>query len=203
MSDSGGENVIDLPRPFAMPSPSDVLANPRQFLHTEQQPGQPAVARVERKLKERPAVPPPAAPADGEEENPGGGPESFEPEGTNYKAFGWAGKKTLPTLRVILKDGSEWPIVYAHLDTNPISGSQFLPRPQGRKGNLIFLRVAGHDGAFMIIIEGVRLRRIWELIMSHQTPWIHELPEGADFVGENDPVIWSITAKAIKPEAGR
>ena len=49
------------------------------------------------------------------------------------------------------------------------------------------------DGAFTVVIEGVRLRRVWELIMGHRTPWIHELPPGVDFVGKDEPVIWSVT----------
>ncbi|HZW29711.1 MAG TPA: hypothetical protein VFF52_03335 [Isosphaeraceae bacterium] len=47
------------------------------------------------------------------------------------------------------------------------------------------------------MIEGLRLRRVWELIMGHQTPWIHELPADAPFLGDNDPVIRSITFKEV------
>src|SRR5205085_1914267 len=141
-----------------------------------------------------------AAPKD-DGDDPGGGPESFDPESTDYKAFGWAGHKTVPTLRIILKDGSEWAIVYAHLDSSPANGSRFVPAPPGRKGNLVVLRVAGHDGVFLVEIEGVRLRRVWELIMGHRTPWIHELPPGVDFVGKDEPVIWSVACKAAVPLA--
>ena len=192
MDDDGDEKVIDLGRTFHLPSPSEIAANPRPFLTPEQQHGP---EKPERKARQRPDVSPKPG-----GDHPGGGPEFFDDESSSYKAFGWAGNKTLPTLRVILKDGSEWAIVYAHLDTNPENGSQFLPKPPGRKGNLVFLRVVGSDGVFMIVIEGIRLRRVWELIMGHLTPWIHELPEGTGFVGDDEPVIWSITAKAIKPE---
>src|SRR5262245_61357111 len=43
----------------------------------------------------------------GEGDNPGGGPEFFDPESADYKAFGWAGNKTLPSLIIILKNGTE------------------------------------------------------------------------------------------------
>src|SRR5438093_11373720 len=104
---------------------------------------------------------------------PGGGPESFDPECPDYKAFGWAGNKTLPSLRIILKDGSEKACLYAHLDSEcPADGCEFIPSAPGRKGNVIRLRFAGQCSVFMVIIEGVRLRRVWELIMGHQTLWI-------------------------------
>lgn len=180
------EKVIDLGKSFGGLSPSDILANPRKFLHGQAPP--------EAKGQGRPATPPEATPK-ADDDNPGGGPESFDDESADYKAFGWAGNKTLPILRLIYKDGSEGLIVYGHIDTNLTNGSQFLPRPPGRKGNLIFLRVVGHDGVFMLVIEGLRLRRIWELILAHKTPWIHELPEGLDFGGNGEPVIWSFTAK--------
>ena len=51
---------------------------------------------------------------------------------------------------------------------------------------------------FLVIIEGLRLRRVWELILGHQTPWIHELPADAPFCNDNDPVIRSITIKEVK-----
>ena len=148
-----------------------------------------------REARQRPDDPPP--PATPESEHPGGGPEFFDAEDAEYKAFGWAGNKTLPTLRVIFKDGSEWAIVYAHLDTHPVQGSRFLPSSPGRKGNLILLRVAGHEGGFLVEIEGIRLRRVWELLMGHLTPWIHELPPGVDFMASEEPVIWSVIARGI------
>lgn len=163
-----------------------------------------AIAERNRHVEKVTAFPdaanPPPKPNEGE---PDGGPESFDPASSDYKAFGRAGNKTLPTLRVIKGDGTEWPIVYAHLDTNPLNGSQFVPKLPGKEGNIIFLRVAGNDGVFMIAIKGIRLRRIWELIMSHQTPWIHERAEGEIFTGGTDAVIWSITATAIKPERAK
>ncbi len=60
----------------------------------------------------------------------------------------------------------------------------FLPSAPGCKGNVIRLRIAGDDGVFMVVIEGLRLRRVWELIMAHKTPWIHELPAELDFIAD-------------------
>lgn len=189
MSGNADEKVIGLGRSFTSPSPADILANPKAYLQSEQ------AVKPERFLRER-AAPTPLGQADPAP----AGSESYDPE-SDYKACGWAGNKTLPTLRLILKDGSEIAIVYGHLDTNPVNGSSFVPKPPGRKGNLIFLRAVGFDGVFMVVIEGIRLRRIWELIMSHQTPWICELPDGMDFASNDEPVIWSITAKGpLKPE---
>jgi hypothetical protein len=132
----------------------------------------------------------------------GGGPESFDPEDADYKAFGWAGNKTLPSLRIILKDGSEKGCLYSHLDSEcPVDGCEFIPSAPGRKGNVIRLRFAGHSSVFMVIIEGVRVRRVWELLMAHQTPWIRELPTDVDFKNDNEPVMKSITFKAVKADA--
>jgi hypothetical protein len=134
--------------------------------------------------------PPPQPPA--ESDDPGGGPEFFDPESADYKAFGWAGNKTLPALIIILKDGTEYAINYCDLASAYPGGSMFLPSAPGFRGNVMRLRVAGDDGAFIIVIEGVRLRRVWELIMGHKTPWIHELPSGFAAVRDGEPVIRSI-----------
>jgi hypothetical protein len=132
----------------------------------------------------------------------GAASESFDPESPDYKACGWAGNKTLPSLRLILKDGSEKGLLYSHLDSEcPSDGCEFIPSAPGRKGNVIRLRFAGHATVFMIIIEGMRLRRVWELLMAHQTPWIHELPTDVHFINDNEPVVKSITFKAVKADA--
>ncbi len=123
---------------------------------------------------------------------PGGGPETFDPESTEYKAFGWAGNVTLPAFSIILKDGSALAVNYADLASAHQGGSVFLPSAPGCKGNVIRLRIAGDDGVFMAVLEGLRLWRVWELIMAHKTAWIRELPERMDFVGGNEPVIWTI-----------
>jgi hypothetical protein len=128
---------------------------------------------------------------------PGGATESFDPESGDYKAFGVAGNKTLPSLIIILKDGSECGINYADLATAWPGGSMFLPSAPGCKGNVIRLRIAGDDGVFTVIIEGVRLRRGWELIMGHKMLWIHELPAGMDFNGDDEPEIRSVTFQRL------
>lgn len=191
MSDDGEEKIIDLGRTFHLTG-RDRLRSPEEIA------GDAKAAGPEKDARKRPDAPPLSKPK--ESEIPVGGPEFFDPESPDYKAFGWGGNKVVPTLRVIRKDDSEWPIVFAHLDTNPLNGSEFLPRPPGRKGQLIFLRVVGNDGVFMIVIEGIRLRRVWELIQGHLTPWIRELPDGGAVFADDEPVIWSVTAKEIKPE---
>jgi hypothetical protein len=137
------------------------------------------------------ADPPPAAQTDSG--NSGGGPECFDPESSDYKAFGWAGNKTVPALIIILKDGSSPVINYCDLASAFPGGSMFLASAPGCMGNVIRLLVAGVRGVFMIVIEGVRLWRVWELIMGHKTPWIREMPGGMGFGGDCDPVIRSIS----------
>ena len=127
----------------------------------------------------------------------GGGTECFDPESADYKAFGWAGNKTVPSLSVILKDGSALGINYADLASAYPGGCAFLPSAPGCKGNVIRLRVAGDAGAFLAVLEGRRLWRGWELLMGHKTPWIRELPEGMDVMGGDEPVIWSIAITAL------
>src|SRR5262245_3917975 len=53
------------------------------------------------------------SPAGGEDAD--AGPEGFDPESTDYKAFGWAGNKAVPSLTLILKDGSAAGINYCDL----------------------------------------------------------------------------------------
>lgn len=132
----------------------------------------------------------------------GAGLESFDPDSADYKAFGWAGNVTVPSLIIILKDGSECGVNYHDLASAYPGGSMFLPSAPGCKGNVIRLLVVGADGLFLVVIEGLRLRRLWELIMGHKTPWIHELPAGVDFTGSADPVIWSIAFKPVRAAAG-
>jgi hypothetical protein len=129
---------------------------------------------------------------------PQAGPEAFNPESGDYKAYGWGENKPLPSLRFILKDRSERAFQYAHLDSHHPDGCQFIPSAPGR-GNVIKLRFAGHSGTILVMIEGLRLRRLWELIMSHQTPWIHELPADVNFHGDSDePVVKSLTFETVK-----
>ena len=151
---------------------------------------------VERSRREggNPEIPAPPAPSAGPEQP---GPESFDPESRDYKAHGFVDGKPVPTLRFILKDRSERAFSYAHLDSAYPGGCEFIPSAPG-KGNLIKLRFAGHSKVIMVIIEGVRLRRTWELIMNHQTPWVHELPADVDFEGNDAPVIKSFTFEAVK-----
>jgi hypothetical protein len=137
---------------------------------------------------------------DAEQGEPFGGPESFDPDSSDYKAFGWAGNRGLPSLRVILKDGSEHACHYADLDTAHPDGSVFKPSITGHKGNVITLRFAGRAKPFLVIIEGLRLRQVWELLIGHRTPWIHELPTAVSFARDDEPVIRSITFKQIAAE---
>jgi hypothetical protein len=141
-----------------------------------------------------PTQPPPQRSEEGKDDDS----ECFDPESTDYKAFGWAGNKTVPSLSVILKDGTALGINYGDIASAYPGGSMFLPSAPGCKGNVIRLRVAGDAGAFMAVLEGRRLWRGWELLMGHKTPWIRELPEGMDVIGGSEPVIWTIAFSAIK-----
>jgi hypothetical protein len=134
----------------------------------------------------------PESPADADE------PEAFDAESGDYKAYGRTGKHSVPTLRLIFKNGSQRPCQYAHLDTHDPDGSEFIPSAPGGRGNIIRLRFAGHSSVVIVTIEGVRLHRLWEQITGHLTPWVHELPAEADFSGGDDPVIRSITMKPVK-----
>ncbi len=98
---------------------------------------------------------------------------------------------------VILKDRSERACPYAHLDSDYLGGCQFIPFAPG-KGTVIKLRFAGQSRVFMVVIEGLRLRRVWKLIMNQQTPWVHELPADVDFHGGNEAVVKSITFEVVE-----
>ncbi len=137
---------------------------------------------------------PDSAPAaQAESTYPGAGPECFDLEDSDYKAFGWAGNKTLPTLVIILKDGSSPVVNYCDLASAIPGGSMFLASAPGCKGNVIRLLVAGVNGVFLVVIEGLRLWRVWLLIMAHKTPWIREMPDGMGFATEREAVIHSIS----------
>jgi hypothetical protein len=127
----------------------------------------------------------------------GSGPESFDPAGTDYKAFGWASNKTVPTLLLIFADGREKAVVYGQLDSDPDNGSEFLPSAPGQKGSVLRLRVAGSARVFFVVIEGAVVRHVWELIMAHKTPWIRVLPPGG-VPTRGEPVIWSIAFEKAK-----
>lgn len=131
-------------------------------------------------------------------------PEDFEPESTDYKADGRA-NRSVPALRFILKDLTEYGFQYAHLDTAYPGGCEFIPSEAG-KGNVIKLRFAGQACTPFVILAGIRLRRIWADIMAHRTLWIRELPTGVNFERGQDPVIESISfppAPAIVVPSGR
>ena len=56
------------------------------------------------------------------------GIEAFDPGSSEYKAYGRADNLTLPSLRLILKDGSEKACLYSQLDSScPRDGCEFLP----------------------------------------------------------------------------
>ena len=196
MDDDRKENVIVMNRPkpdfrdkVRPPSPGEIAEDFRpSVLHT--QPVREAMPQPET----APAWPKP-------EDDPQGGPESYDPASGDYKAYGWAGNRTLPSLIIIFKDGSEGGFNYCDLASAHPGGSMFLPSAPGHKGNVIRLRIAGDDGPFMTVLEGLRLRRVWELIMAHKTPWIHELPAGLDLPGGNEPVIWSAGFTTLRAAA--
>src|SRR5579883_1506420 len=107
----------------------------------------------------------PGAPMDRDGQD---GIEAFDPGSSDYKAYGRADNLTLPSLRLIFKDGSEKACLYSQLDSNGLrDGCEFLPSSGDGRGNVIRLRLAGHSAVFLVIIEGLRLRRVWELIMGH------------------------------------
>src|SRR4051794_1555845 len=73
----------------------------------------------------------------------GFGPENFDPDAETYTAFGTA-NRTVPSLCLILKDGSQRAISYGHLDSHHPAGCEFIPSSP-KQGNVIRLRVAGHS----------------------------------------------------------
>ena len=50
----------------------------------------------------------------------------------------------------------------------------------------------------MVIIEGRHLRRLWELVMGHLTPWVYEYPADMDTEGKDETVVTAITFTAEK-----
>ena len=187
--------VIDLP------SVDDLLANPKRYHPpghwTEVASSRPAVRPPEsRKDAGPPTAPLPVATAAAEGAPPGGGPEHFDAESGDYKAFGWPGNKAQPSL---IKDGAELGFNYADLATAYPGGCMFVRSAPGRKGNVIRLLFHGDAGLFAVVLEGIGLRPIWGLLMGHRTPWIHELPDGAEF-GHGEPVIRSVSFQIIEPE---
>jgi len=162
------------------PSPSDILRELRE---------NPAGRRNPPPEQPTPATPPEAA-----EEF---GPESYDPRRKDYKAFGGAGKRTLPSLVFVMKDRSERAVSYAHLDSHYPGGCEFIPSAPG-KGNLIRLRFAGASVIFTVEIEGRNLHRCWELIMGHLTPWVAAYPADIDTLAADEPVIKSIEFKPEK-----
>lgn len=125
------------------------------------------------------------------------GGEFFDPTSRDYKAFGWAGNKTLPSLRFILKDGRQPCGFYHHLDSRYPDGCEFIPSAPG-KGNVIRLRYVGASSAFSVTLEGRNLRRGWELIVSHSTPWVREYPSDMDTLGDAAIVVNAINFHAEK-----
>ena len=125
------------------------------------------------------------------------GPEEFDPDSRDYKAFGRSISRSLPSLRFILKDQSERACCYAHLDSHHPDGCQFLPSLPG-KANVIKLRFAGASVAMTVTIEGRHLRPLWELIVGHATPWVHEYPAAMDTEGKGVPVVTAIHFAAEK-----
>ncbi len=125
------------------------------------------------------------------------GPETYDPASKDYKACGWAGHRTVPSLCFIHKDQSETACCYAHLDTHHPGGCEFIPSAP-RRGNVIRLRFAGASVTFMVEIEGRNLRRCWELIMGHQTPWVAEYPADMDAEAATVPVVKAIRYEVVK-----
>jgi hypothetical protein len=123
--------------------------------------------------------------------------DAYHPDGQDYRACGRVGNRILPSLRFILKDGSEQHAAYAHLDTRRPEGSEFIPSVTG-KGNVIRLRFAGASSALLVEITGRNLRLVWMRIIEHLTPWVHEYPGAIDALGELEPVISSFTFTEIK-----
>jgi hypothetical protein len=186
---------------IVLPSVEELLADPKRHIPPELRAEASRPFESRREGPPRPAPPPvqpvasnkpdPAAPP------PGSGPEDYDAEGGDYKAFGWAGNQPQPTLIIILKDGTELGFNYADLATACQGGSMFLRSAPGFKGNVVRLLFHGDDGLFVVLLGGVVLRHVWGLLMRHKTPWVHELPEGAEAV-PGEPVIRSITFQKIE-----
>ena len=155
MGDDDG-NVIDMPR---KPSIREMLGR------TAGKPGADAAPRPAGKATHAEPEQPDAEPPE-----PFGGPEAFDPDSSDYKACGWPGNGSLPTLRVILKDGSEFACHYADLDTAYPGGSVSMPSASGHKGNVMTLRFAGRAAPFLVVCDGLLLRAVWGLVLSPTGP---------------------------------
>lgn len=147
-----------------------------------------AKARGDEPPEEPRAAPPPVAPPDE--------PEAFDPDAEHYQAWR-PGTQTVPSVRFILKDRSERGFSYAHLDSKHPGGCEFIPSAPG-KGNVIRLRFAGAAAATTVTLEGRHLRRAWEQLIAHRTPWVCEYPADIDTMGPDEPIITAIGFSAEK-----
>ncbi len=64
----------------------------------------------------------------------GGGIGAFDPGSSDYKAYGRADNLTLPSLRLIFKDGSEKACLYSQLDRRPAGWLRVPPLFRGWPG---------------------------------------------------------------------
>ena len=129
----------------------------------------------------------------------GGGPECYDPETNGYQAYGRPGLETRRSLHVILRDGSAGCFQYADLESSYPNGCQFRPSAPGGEGDVITLRFGTRSGSILVILNGLRLRRVWQLLMEHMTHWIRELPTEIGLPEEDVPVIRSITLRPVAP----
>jgi hypothetical protein len=163
-------------------SPSDILKDLRQNPSSFKRAATPETA-----------APPPMPEVGGDP-----APESYDPKRKSYRAFGHnPGNRTLPSLTLVLKDGSQRAFPNAHLDSHYPGGCEFIPSAPGR-GNVIRLRYAGANVSFMVELEGRNLHRVWELIMAHTTPFVVEYPADMDVLGEDEAVIKAIRFDVLK-----
>lgn len=127
----------------------------------------------------------------------GPGPAFYDPASSAYKAYGAADSGPWVSLMVILRDGSATYCQYAHMESAYPDGNTFTPSAAGRPHDVITLRFGCRSGSFLVIIKGLRLHRMWELLMGHDTHWICELPAHLTVAGDHAAVIRSITFKEL------
>lgn len=185
--DGGGdEKVIDLRKAIGLPSPSDVLDRPREYLPAEPPPPFEAAADL-------PGEPATAPPADDD-----GPAVAFEKlsllprPGDPYAAHARPIGQSLPMLVLLGRDGSRPSFAYHDLRFIDV-----LPAAGPGDGPGLLLRFAGIGDAEL---QGLRLDNLHGHLYLHRLAWIREAPAGLVIRDDHAIVITRITIRLAGKE---